>query len=608
MYPTDNPMDLEEEGLDLGSYLAILKRRKWQLILPILLFAPIAVLVAMELPPIYRSAATVLIEQQEIPPELIRTTVTGFADQRIQVIKQRVMTLENLSRLIEQYGLYPEIREKKSINAAVDEMRKDVGLNMVSASVVDPRSGGAKQATIAFRLSFKYGSAAVTQKVTNELVSLFMAENLRQREAAVEEASNFLREEADKLADRIRGLEGALAKFKQEHPNNLPELFSLNRELMQRAEEQLRENARTIRSLEEQQLLLETQLSQINPELSTVLSQAGESAMSPAMRLRTLETEYVGIASRYGPTHPDRINIEREISALRKLVGEADLSALRRQREEIARQLEVARERYAPQHPDVQRLERDLAQADRRLAGAGTGSSSEVIAESTLNPAYVQLKARLDGIKLEIQALRDNREGLQARIEIYEQRLLEAPNIEREYNDLTRGYDNAVTKYREVKDKQLEAELAEALEAGRKAERFTLIEPPIVPSQPIEPNRPAILMLGMLGSVGAGVGHLALREFLDKGLYGARTVQMLTGTPPMAVIPYIGVAAERRRRVWRRYLIAGGVLLSLVLAAAAVHLFVKPLDLIWFMLLRKLEAYLPIANALQDWGLMPWIA
>lgn len=600
---------MEEEGIDLGTYLAILRRRKWQLILPIVLLAPIAVVLAMELPPVYRSEATILIQQQEIPPELIRTTVTSFADQRIQVIKQRVMTLENLSKLIEQYGLYPEIREKRSINAAVQEMRRNIGLNMVSASVVDPRSGSSKNATIAFSLSFKDRSPAAAQKVTNELVSLFMAENLRQREEAVEEASKFLREEAEKLADRIRGLEAALAKFKQEHRNNLPELFSLNRELMQRAEEQLRDNARTIRSLEEQQLLLQTQLSQIDPELTVASGDGRQNAVSPALRLRQLEADYVGIKSRYSANHPDRVAMEREINALRKVVGNTDLSALRSQREAIARELEIARERYAPRHPDVQRLERDLAQADRRLASASPGGADANPVQSASNPAYVQLQARLEGIKLEIQGLRENSKELQARIETYEKRLLEAPNIEREYNDLTRGYDNAVAKYREVKDKQLEAELAEALESQRKAERFTLIEPPVVPDEPIEPNRPAIMMLGVIGSVGAGVGHLALRELLSKGLYGARTLQLMTGAPPMAVIPYIGTAAERRRRAWRRYLFIGGFVSVIALAVLAVHLFVKPLDLIWFMLLRKFEDYLPITSLLQQsLGVMPWTA
>jgi len=538
---------VEDQAPDLREYLAILKRRKWQLILPIVVLAPVAVLVATMLPPVYQSAATILIEQQEIPPELIQTTVTSFADQRIQVIKQRVMTLKNLGELIEKYDLYPEIRRKQSLNAAVETMRNNVGLNMISADVVDPRSGSAKRATIAFSLSFKDPSPAVAQKVTNELVSLFMGENLRQREAAVEEASVFLREEANKLSNRISELDAALAAFKQEHRDNLPELFALNRELMQRAEEQMRDNELTVRSLEEQQLFLETQLSQIDPEISVAATDGGQAVLSPEARLRQLEAQHVGIASRYAPTHPDRISMEREIAALRKVVGDSDLGALRRQRAEIARNLQSARERYSPKHPDVQRLERDLAQADRRLAAAGRGETDTTAMESSSNPAYIQLQARLEGIKLEIQGLRDARADLQARIKTYEQRLTQAPIIEREYNDLTRGYDNAVAKFREVKDKQLQAELAEALETERKAERFTLVEPPVVPDAPIQPNRPAIMLLGIVGAIGAGVGHIALREMLGKGLYGARTVELITGAGGLgAAMP----SQAPRRRYW----------------------------------------------------------
>ena len=596
---------MEEQVPDIREYLAILRRRKWQLILPIVVLLPIAVLVAMKLPPVYRSTATILIEQQEIPPDLIRTTVTSFADQRIQVIKQRVMTLKNLGELVEKYDLYPEIRRKRSLNAAVAEMREDVKLEMVSASVVDPQSGRAKEATIAFTLSFESGSGAMAQKITNELVSLFMAENLRQREAAVEEASDFLREEANRLADQIRKLEASLATFKEQHRNNLPELFTLNRELMQRAEEQLRDNELRIGSLEEQQLYLETQLTQIDPQL-TVAAAGGQTAPTPEARLRQLEAEYVGVAARYEATHPDRLNMEREMEALRKVVGSSDLRALRRQRAEIAGQLQSARERYSPKHPDVQRLERDLAQADRRLASAGSSASGAPDVESAANPAYVQLQARLEGIRLEIQGLRDARDDLHKRIKTYEQRLVDAPNIERDYNELTRGYDNAVAKYREVKDKQLEAELAEALESERKAERFTLIEPPVVPDEPIEPDRRKLMMLGVVGAVGAGAGHLALREFLDKGLYGARTVQLVTGAPPLALIPNIVTAAERRRRIRRRVVLAVAAVLCLVGVTVAVHLFVMPLDLIWFKLMRKLELYLPTASMLQGLGTISW--
>src|SRR5271166_969975 len=73
----------------------------------------LTILLAVFLPPTYRAMATILIEQQEIPQELVRSVITSFADQRVQIISQRVMTTQNLLALIERYNLYPDIREKK---------------------------------------------------------------------------------------------------------------------------------------------------------------------------------------------------------------------------------------------------------------------------------------------------------------------------------------------------------------------------------------------------------------------------------------------------------------------------------------------------------------
>src|ERR1700722_11555495 len=67
-----------------------------------------AIALAILLPPTYQSQATILIEQQEIPQELVRSAITSFADQRIQVISQRVMTTQNLMWLIERYNLNPD--------------------------------------------------------------------------------------------------------------------------------------------------------------------------------------------------------------------------------------------------------------------------------------------------------------------------------------------------------------------------------------------------------------------------------------------------------------------------------------------------------------------
>ena len=60
----------------------------------------VTILLTVLLPPHFRSAATILIEQQEMPQELVRSTVTSYADQRVQVISKRVMTTETLLIII----------------------------------------------------------------------------------------------------------------------------------------------------------------------------------------------------------------------------------------------------------------------------------------------------------------------------------------------------------------------------------------------------------------------------------------------------------------------------------------------------------------------------
>ncbi len=192
----------EEELLGIGDYIAILKRRKMQLILPAAIIMLLSIGLALGLPSIYRSEATILIEQQEIPSELVRSTVTSYAGERIQVISQRVMTTENLGKIIDSYGLYKDERDDTSITLLAEALREDIELEMISADVVDPRSGRPTTATIAFKLSFSNKQPRVAQKVTNELVSLYLDENLRQRTQSALETSTFLSAEGEKLNQR----------------------------------------------------------------------------------------------------------------------------------------------------------------------------------------------------------------------------------------------------------------------------------------------------------------------------------------------------------------------------------------------------------------------
>ncbi|MEW8027989.1 MAG: lipopolysaccharide biosynthesis protein [Candidatus Thiodiazotropha sp.] len=527
----------EEELLGIGDYLAILKRRKMQLIVPAAIILLLSIGLALGLPSIYRAEATILIEQQEIPSELVRSTVTSYAGERIQVISQRVMTTENLGKIIDNYGLYKEERDDTSITLLAEKLHEDIELEMISADVVDPRSGRPTTATIAFTLAFSNKDPRIAQKVTNELVSLYLDENLRQRTQSALETSSFLSAEADRLNREISELEASLADFKKKHVNNLPELQQLNIQLMERNERELSETIQQIRNLEERKIYLQSELAQISPT-TDIYNSSGNRVMGTEDRLRVLQTEYLALATRYTDNHPTLIKMKGEIEVLENQLG-ADLGN-----------------------------RNNITQSD--------------------NPAYVQLETQLQAAESELSSLRSMKDEINGKIRDFEERLMQSPQVEREYRNLTRDYENALVKYQEIKAKQLEAQLAESLERERKGERFSLIEPPQLPEKPHKPNRMAVLFLGFVFSFAGGFGNVAVRESMDQTVYGSRGVTAITKAPPLAVIPYIECSDDQQQRKRNGAIVISGLFAMIGVFLVSVHMFYKPLDVIMYIVLRKL--------------------
>jgi capsular polysaccharide biosynthesis protein len=120
-------------------------------------------------------------------------------------------------------------------------------------------------------------------------------------------------------------------------------------------------------------------------------------------------------------------------------------------------------------------------------------------------------------------------------------------------------------------------------------ERFTLIDPARLPEKPVKPNRPAIVLIGLVLAMGAGVGSAALRETLDTSVRSASQVAAITPVPVLAVVPEIVTWKDRLRMKTRRRKIAVGVGVALVLGIVIFQLFVMDLDVFWARALRKLR-------------------
>ena len=184
-------------------------------------------------------------------------------------------------------------------------------------------------------------------------------------------------------------------------------------------------------------------------------------------------------------------------------------------------------------------------------------------------------------------ALVAKRKDIDAQYAEMQKRLEEAPRIESDYRGLQREYDATSARYQDIKSKLAEAQLAQAMETGRKGERFTVIDPAMRPEEPVQPNRWAILFIGLLLALAVGAGSVAGAEALDESVRGFERATALVGQAPLAIIPVITTAAEAAAQTWRRRALAGGATAAVVVGATLVHFLVLPLGTIWLLALKR---------------------
>ena len=581
---------MEDQTKELRDYIDAFRRRRSSILIVGATLFVISLGVAMLWPPTYRSAATILIEEQQIPSDLVRSTITSYAAQRIQVISQRVMTRANLMQVIEKYDLYRDRRRRETTEEILDSMRQDIGLSMINADVVDPRSGQPTKATIAFTLAFEGNDAKVAQKVANELTTLYLNENLKTRAEKASETTLFLASESERLGQYIAELEGKLAEFKRKNSGRLPGSSQATMQFIDRTERELSDTESKIRLLEDRKIYQEGLLVQISP-MGTAAEPGGEQVQDPITRLKMLRSEYFNVSARYSSDHPDVTRIKRQIEALEKSTGSVDSSG--EQAKELSRlraELATAREKYSTDHPDVVRLTKAVTAQEEALKKRLPPTPERLVAEENpQNPAYITLKSQITSDKNEIEALIVKRNELKIKLADYEKKMIQTPEVEREYLALMRDYENSVRKYQDIKAKQLEAEVGQELEKERKGERFSLIDPPQLPEEPIKPNRPAIIILGFLLSITGSFGYAVVTESMDSSVRGVKGVTALMEAAPLSVIPYMknredSMRAEKTRKI-AVAAFAGGLVLLVVLA----HFLWTPLDVLWFKGLRKVD-------------------
>jgi polysaccharide chain length determinant protein (PEP-CTERM system associated) len=404
--------------------------------------------------------------------------------------------------------------------------KKDIKFDIVMADVIDRRTGQKTTAAIAFTVSYEGNNPQVVQQVANNLASLYLEENMKVVGQQTEGTTKFLEEEMKSVQAALADLEKKIAEYKERHNRALPELLQFNLQSLdwnERNREQLNEQ---LRSLREKESYYQTELATVAPDTTN----------QDKERLKELRVTLNSLITRYSEEYPDVIKTKAEIATIEKKlqVRQADPSS--------------------QDKPD--------------------------------NPSYVALASQLASVQSEIKSLKQQLVDLDQKQKDFRRRLEAAPKVEEGYKKLTVERNNTQAKYDDLMRKYMESKVAHGLEQEQMGERFTLIDPARLPEKPVRPNRPAILLIGLILGIGSGVGTASLKEASDPS---ARKTEDLTKNFPFPVLTEIPeiITFEDEQRNKKRFKIAvASSFLFIIIIIAAIHFFVIDLDVLFVRVIR----------------------
>ena len=493
-------------GFSLDHLRAAWSRRKW---LGIVLFAlPFSSLVALvtALPDVYRSTATVLIEGQQVPEALVRSTVASELEIRLTTLSQEILSRSRLEALINRLGLYPELRQAGSADSwmedAVERLRGDVAVEFKESQI----SRGPYPSTIAFLLSYRGRDPQTVAIVTNTLASYYVEENLKARERYASGTTEFLRVQMTEAKRRLDEQEKRVSQLRARYVGELPQQAQANIVRLESMNGQLRSN-------HDNQVRLGERLDMLRSQLASVRSEAGP--------------------------EPDEVRLQR-----------------------LKSELAALRIKYTDRWPDIIRLKDEIENLERQMAQP---KPKKPVEEVPLNPQAVRLQEAIKTTETEVRLLKTEEQRLKKDIAAYQTRIDNAPQREQEFADQTRDYESTRELYQTLLKRYEEAQIGESMEQRQKGEQFRILEPARPSYVPAAPRRSRLLLIALALSVGLGIGAMVLAEIVDTSFHSVSALRSFSTLPVLVAIPRI-VTEEDARRQRTRLRIAATLAIAGVVA------------------------------------------
>jgi len=512
---------------NLEDVALIAWRRKWWALVPAVVIAAGSYVWVRTLQNQYLSDTLILVVPQRVPESYVKSTVTTRIEDRLQSITQQILSRTRLERIIQDFNLYSDVRKTAIMEDVVDKMRGSINVQVVKGD--------------AFRVSFTSTEARTAMRVTERLASLFIEENLRDREVLAEGTNQFLEAQLEDARRRLIETERKVEEYKRRFDGELPDQRDANMQGLHNLEMQLQALTDSLNRDRDRHLALERQVADLEaPDTNTPATITSTPATvgsdglpvnaTPAQQLAAAQESLRGLQTRLTPQHPDIVRMKRVIADLQAKV-------------------------------DAEALARPVS------SGPAPRTAVEVLRRNRINEA----KSELEKLDKQIAAKTEGEQKIRAGMGAYQRRLEAAPARESELTELTRDYQTLQSTYTSMLAKKEDSKVAANLERRQIGEQFKILDPARLPERPASPNRPLLYTFGILGAIAFGVALAGLTEYLDKRLKTEADVRAALNMMVLAAIPMV-IDDNTRRRMFRWKVIAasGVALLGVAVGAAAI--------------------------------------
>jgi polysaccharide chain length determinant protein (PEP-CTERM system associated) len=491
-------------------------QRKWLILAPLVLTGTAAVMYSRSLPDMYRSETTILVVPQRVPESYVRSTVTMRIQDQLQSLRQQILSRVRLEQIIRDFNLYPEARRTEPMEAVVAQMRPAVNVDIVRED--------------AFSVNYTSTDPTAAKLVAERLASMFIEENLRERERQAEGTSEFLETQLESARERLEQHERTLAQYRRRYSGELPSQLDSNVQMLNSLQVQAQGIGNDLDRDRDRVIVLDRMIEEMAEPIPVVVAARGDSSGtigptgspgppgSAAERLAAARAALDELRTRLKPEHPD-------VAAARRLVAELERKA-----------------------------EAEAAAATAALAAAAAAAAARSKAQDVPPPqltvADVARQRRLQELVLEKENLdrqiaRKQQEEARIRqdIALYQARLQVTPTRESELIDLTRDYETLKAIYTGLLAKKEDSVVAANLERRQIGEQFKILDPARVPQRPFSPNRMQLNLFGALAGLAFGVGIAGFLEYRDATLKNEDDVRTCLSLQVVAAIPILEVAA-----------------------------------------------------------------